>query len=183
MAGNTNLSSARGSYDGVAKALHWGIAGLIVLAFTLGLLIDAFPRTWKYMAVESHKAIGLAILLLLALRLAWRATHRPPVPAEASPWLNRAARLGHAGLYALMVAAPAAGLAYMVLRGQGLDLGLFQIPPLAAAWPREVTRPIRELHEWLTYGLIALAALHALAALWHHLIRKDDTLRLMLPGK
>lgn len=183
MTDEANLSPSRSSYDAVAKALHWGMAGLILLAFVLALLIDAFPRPWKYAAVESHKAIGIAILLLLALRLVWRATHRPPASEKARAWLGGVIRLGHAGLYLLMVAAPAAGIAYVAMRGQGLDLGLLKIAPFAAASPREVTRPIRELHEWFAYGLIGLAALHMLAALWHHLIRKDDTLRLMLPGK
>jgi len=183
MVGNTNLPSSRSGYDGVARALHWSMAGLILLAFALGLLVDVFPRSWEHPIVETHKAIGIAILLLLALRLAWRTTHRPPAPVESAAWLAAAARLGHALLYLLMIAAPLIGVAYAVMRGQGLDLGLFQIPPFAAAWPREATRPIREVHEWLAYGLVGFAALHALAALWHHVIRKDDTLRRMLPAK
>lgn len=170
-------------YDPVARALHWSMAGLILLTFALGLLIDALPRAWKYTAVESHKAIGLAILVLLAARLGWRAWHRPPPFTTISPFEARAAGFGHAGLYLLMLGAPLAGLIYVVLRGQGVDFGLFQIAPLAAPLDRSVTRPIREVHEWLAYGLIGLAALHVLAALWHHLIRKDDTLRRMMPGR
>ena len=170
-------------YDGVARALHWSMAVLIVLAFTLGLVVDAFPRSWEHGIVETHKVIGVAILALLAIRLGWRAGHRPPPFAAISPLEARAVTLGHVGLYLLMIGAPLAGLIYAVLRGQGLDLGLFQIPPLAAAAPREVSRPLREVHEWLAYGLIGLAILHVTAAFWHHLIRKDDTLQRMLPGR
>lgn len=175
-----SLASPR-NYDGVARALHWSMAGLIVIAFVLGLTIDAFPKTWKYAAIEAHKVIGIAVLLLLVLRIGWRLTHQPPAPAESSPLLTAAARLGHLALYVLMIAAPVAGLAYAVMRGQSFDFGLFKIQALAAAWPREVTRPVKEIHELLAYGLIGLAVLHALAALWHHLVRKDDTLRRMLP--
>ncbi|MCU4181971.1 cytochrome b [Bosea sp. BH3] len=169
------------SYDAGAQFLHWSMAALITLAFVLGLTIDAFPSGWKAGAIEAHKAIGLALILLLATRLTWRLTHRPP-PLEPAPRLmTAAAHLGHAALYGLMLLAPVIGLVYAIKRGQGLDLGLFSIPPFAAPAPRAETRPIREWHEWAAYALMLLAGVHALAALWHHLIRKDGTLRRMLP--
>jgi len=157
------------------------MALLIILAFVLGLTIDAFPSGWKGAAIESHKAIGVLLLVLLVARCSWRLAHRPPEPEASSPLLTVAARLGHAGLYVLMLVVPALGLIYAIKRGQGLDLGLFSIPPLALPAPRAETRPLREWHEWASYMLIALAVLHAAAALWHHLIRRDDTLRRMLP--
>lgn len=173
--------AARESYDPIARFLHWSMALLIVLAFVLGLTIDAFPSDWKRAAIESHKAIGILLIVLLVARCAWRLTHRPPEPEASSPLLAVAARLGHAGLYVLMLVVPVIGLVYAIKRGQGLDLGLFSIPPLAAPAPRAETRPIRAWHEWASYALIALAVLHAIAALWHHTVRRDDTLRRMLP--
>lgn len=170
-------------YDAGARFLHWSMAALIALTFLLGLTIDSFPSSWKTGAIETHKAIGLVLVLLLAARLAWRLVRSPPPLEPASPFMTAAARLGHATLYALMLLAPVIGLVYAIKRGQGLDLGLFSIPPLAAPAPRAETRPIREWHEWAAYALIILAGLHALAELWHHLIRKDGTLRRMLPER
>jgi cytochrome b561 len=163
--------------------LHWSMAALIVLAFGLGLLIDEFPKTWKYAMIEGHKVIGISILILLAARIVWRLGHRPPTSEELSPIIARAAQIGHFALYVLMFATPAIGLGYAVLRGQGFDFGLFAIPPLAAASPREITRPLRQFHEWAAYGLLGLALLHALVALWHHFVARDGVMRRMLPAR
>lgn len=180
----TDLSSrpvSSASYDAISRGLHWCMAALIVAAFALGLTVDVFPKSWEHAVVETHKVIGIAILLLLLIRFGWRLTHRAPASQESSAALALAARAGHAALYVVMLIVPIIGLVYAIRRGQGFDFGLFTLPALQAAEPRDVTRPIREWHEWAAYALIALAGLHALAALWHHFIRRDDTLRRMLP--
>ncbi|MCO5092803.1 cytochrome b [Bosea sp. (in: a-proteobacteria)] len=173
--------AARASYDAVSRRLHWFMAALIALAFVLGLTIDAFPKDWKPVALETHKIAGIAALLLLIVRFGWRLTHRMPAQAESPAVLALAARAGHAALYVLMLIVPVIGLIYAIRRGQGFDFGLFSLPPLQAPEPRAVIRPLRERHEWAAYALIALAGLHTLAALWHHFVRKDDTLQRMLP--
>uniref|UniRef100_A0A9E7ZMY0 Cytochrome b n=1 Tax=Bosea sp. NBC_00436 TaxID=2969620 RepID=A0A9E7ZMY0_9HYPH len=172
---------APAAYDAVSRSLHWSMAALIVVAFALGLTVDLFPKSWDHALVETHKVIGTAILLLLFARFGWRLTHRAPPPEEGPALLALAARAGHAALYLAMLIVPVLGLVYAVRRGQGLDFGLFALPPLQAAEPRAITRPIRTWHEWAAYALIALACLHAIAACWHHFIRKDGVLRRMLP--
>ena len=178
-----SLPSSGARYDRVARALHWSMAALILIVFALGLTIDDFPRSWKLTMIELHKGLGIAILLLVALRLIWRLAHRPPVPVASSALLASAAKLGHGALYLLMALVPVIGLVYSIRRGQSFDFGLFTIPAFQAQEPRDITRPIREWHEWAAFALVGLAGLHALAALWHHLIRTDDTLRRMLPGR
>lgn len=169
------------SYDAVSRSLHWSMAALIVVAFALGLTVDLFPKSWDHALVEIHKIVGTAILFLLLVRFGWRLTHRAPPPEEGPAIMALAARAGHAALYLVMLIVPVLGLIYAIRRGQGLDFGLFALPPLQAAEPRTVTRPIRTWHEWAAYGLIGLACLHAFAACWHHFIRKDGVLRRMLP--
>lgn len=176
-------SAVPARYDRVAQALHWSIAALILAAFALGLTVDAFPKTWKYTVVELHKVIGVAILLLVLLRVAWRLGHPVAPAAELTGGMHRAAAVGHAGLYLLMLAVPAIGIAYSLLRGQGLDLGFAAIPPLMEAAARTVSRPVKEVHELAAYALVALAGVHALAALWHHLVLHDSVLRRMLPSR
>lgn len=181
MADIVTLPSRSARYDAVARGLHWGMAALILLAFALGLTVDAFPKSWERALVAVHKDIGIGLIVLVVLRLLWRLTHRPPQTVQHSALVGTAAKLGHAGLYVLMALVPVIGVVYSIRRGQSFDFGLFTLQPFQAAEPRTVTRPIREWHEWAAYALIGLAGLHAVAALWHHLIRKDDTLRLMLP--
>ena len=167
-------------YDNVARGFHWLMVALIVAAFGLALLVDTFPSSWEDQVVNAHKLIGVSILCLVVLRLAWRAGHRPP-PAEPMGWLlERAAALGHALLYCLMVAVPLIGLAFAAWSGQGIDFGIFSIAPVMAE-NEVVARQIGEIHELAAYALVGLAGLHALVALWHHFVRKDDVLRRMLP--
>lgn len=178
----TSIES-RSRYDGVARALHWSIAGLILATFALGLTVDDFPRTWKHAVTETHKGIGLAILLLVALRVVWRLTHPVAPAAELTPAIRRASSLGHLGLYLLMLAVPAIGLAYSILRGQSFDFGIVTVPAVMDAVARTVSRPVKQVHELAAYALVGLATLHALAALWHHFVLKDTVLRRMMPSR
>lgn len=176
------IPAAAARYDRVARALHWSVAALILATFALGLTVDDFPKSWKYAVTELHKVIGVAILLLVLLRVAWRLSHPVAPAAELSVGMRRAGGAGHAALYLLMLAVPAVGLAYSLLRGQGLDLGFAAFPPLMEAAARTVSRPVKEVHELAAYALVGFAGLHALAALWHHLVLRDSVLRRMLPG-
>lgn len=169
-------------YSGVAQALHWAIALLIVVAFAIGLLVDTFPPSWEDGIVNAHKLIGIAIITLVLVRLFWRAGHRPPEHASAGILLDRLSTASHVGLYVLMLAVPVIGLAFAAWRGQGIDFGLFAI--LALLLPDRATAgTLGELHEIGAYLLIGLAALHAAAGFWHHFVRKDTVLASMLPAR
>lgn len=169
-------------YDSVARGLHWLIAVLVVAAFALGLLVDTFPSSWEDGVVNAHKLIGVSILCLAVLRLVWRAGHKPPATQPIGWLLERLAYAGHVLLYCLMMAVPLIGLAFAAWSGQGIDFGVFSIAPLMVE-NHAVARQIGEIHELAAYLLICLASLHALVALWHHFIRKDDVLRRMLPPR
>lgn len=166
------------NYDAVSRSLHWLMALLIVATFALGLVVDLFPKSWESGIVLMHKDIGIAILLLLAARLAWRLGHKPPASSDLGPLMARLSGAAHAGLYLLMLVVPVLGVVYAVRRGQSLDFGLFSFGPFMAA-DRAAARPVREFHELASYALIGIAAVHALAALWHHFVRKDGVLRRM----
>jgi cytochrome b561 len=170
-------------YDAVAIVLHWSIAFLIVAAFGLGLTVDEFPKSWEAAVVNSHALIGLAVLVLSLARLFWRVTHpAPELPLTMAPLARAAAKFAHAGLYVLMIAVPAIGVPTLLFRGRGLDFGFFLIAsPFART--REVFGPLTEAHEIASYALIALAAAHALAALYHQHVRHDDLMERMSPRR
>ncbi|MDB5434250.1 MAG: cytochrome, partial [Phenylobacterium sp.] len=78
MARTLNPSAAPVAYGPVAKALHWTIAALIVVAGILGLLHDSWPKATQAFWINIHAVIGLLILALVAARIWWRLRHAPP---------------------------------------------------------------------------------------------------------
>lgn len=170
-------------YHAVARALHWAMAGLIVAAFILGLVVDVFPRSFEPVIVETHKDIGVAILLLLAFRLLWRLVRKPPpYRTPLGALTEKLSGLGHLALYVMMVAVPVTGLLYLFWRGQGLNFGFLSIPSPFVA-DRPFARSLKEIHELAAYALIGFSAFHAAAALWHHFALKDGVLERMLPAR
>ena len=77
-----------------------------------------FPRSFEPVIVETHKDVGVAILLLLAFRLVWRLVRKPPpYRRTARPAMERLAALGHIALYALMVACLSPGSSTVLRAG------------------------------------------------------------------
>jgi cytochrome b561 len=170
-------------YDAVAIALHWSIAFLIVAAFGLGLTVDEFPKAWEAAVINLHAMTGLAVVVLSFVRLFWRVGHKAPeLPITMSPLARAAAKIAHVGLYVLMIAVPIIGVPTLLYRGRSLDFGFFQIASPFARTP-EIYRPLTEAHEIAAYALIALAAAHMLAALYHQHIRHDDLMSRMSPRR
>jgi cytochrome b561 len=133
------------------------------------------------MVITLHESLGLAVLTLVAIRLLWRIVN--PAPAgEGLPWQRRVARATHAGLYILMIAVPIAG--YVTALARGHDLAWFGIalPPLLGA-DRSLSRTAIGVHEFLGWALLAFIGVHVAAALWHHVVVRDATLRRMLPRR
>jgi cytochrome b561 len=173
------------SYGAIPQLLHWLTVGLVVLAWALGTFDDAFPKgAARAAGLFVHISAGVAILVLLLVRLLWRLADPPP-PAEPTVlgvWLDRAGQLAHYALYALLIAAPVAGIVLQFARGDSLPLfGLSEIPSPWIA-DRVFARSVKEVHEALANALVILACLHAAAALVHHWVFRDRTLKRMLPG-
>jgi cytochrome b561 len=100
------------------------------------------------------------------------------------PWEQFAAKLTHYALYAMMIAIPLTGIAYTFARGRPIDFGLFQIVySLDQSVSRAAVQTLKGVHKFLGQAILAVAFVHAAAALWHHYVRKDDVLIRMLPGR
>ena len=170
-------------WGGVSQALHWLVVALILVQGTLGLLMVDMPNSPdKIRAYALHKSIGLTILALAALRLGWRLHAGAPLPVTGTPgWQRAGARVSHWLLYALLLAIPLSGWLFNSAAGFPLQwFGLFNLPSIAATDPglREVAVAA---HGWLFWLLVAVALVHAAAALHHHLFMGDATLARMLP--
>ena len=168
-----------------AKAFHWTVVVLILVQGTIGLVMVALPKGPGVIPVFSfHKSLGLTIFLVAALRLAWRAFDRRPDPPPAMPrWQVAAARVGHGLLYVLLFAVPLSGWWFdSVAALRPLYwFGLFEVPHLGGP-DKALKDTVAELHEALFWILIAVAAGHAAAALYHQLVTRDNVLGRMWPA-
>jgi len=176
-------ATPRTRYDHIAIWLHWSIALLIATAFLLGLTVDDFPRAYERAVVNTHSLMGLSVLLLTVARVGWRINHPPPpLPERLTGWMRSLSKLTHLLLYVLMLIVPLIGMPTLFYRGRGLDFGLFQLPAFLARTP-EIFRPLTELHEISAYALVALAAGHIAAALYHQWVLRDALITRMVPGR
>ncbi len=170
-------------YTSTAVTLHWLVALLILGGATAGLIISGMPLSpLKVRWLSYHKWTGVTVFVLVALRLAWRAGHpAPPLPATMPEWQRLAAHASHFALYALMIAIPLVG--WLQSSAAGVPVVWFSVIPLPA--PLDKDKPLAEVllsaHRYLNFGLLALIAVHAAAAIKHHLVERDDVLARMLP--
>lgn len=169
-------------YGAVAIGLHWLVAALVITGFAIGLLmVDMRLSPRKLQLVSWHKWIGVTVFFLAWIRLAWRLYRPAPALLPMPAWQRRAARLGHAGLYALLVAIPLSGWLYSSAAGvTTVWLGLVPLPDLVA--PDAALKDVLvQVHQWLNWTLATLVVIHVAAALKHHLFDRDETLLRMLP--
>ena len=169
------------TYTPVAKGLHWLMAVMIIGLLALGIYMQELPLSPQKLELYSwHKWAGGTVFLLVWLRLAWRVTHRPPALPEAlSPPMRLAAHAGHAALYGLMVLIPLSGWLMSSAKGvQTVWFGVLPIPDLLTR-DKALGDLLQEVHKALNWLLMLTLAGHVAAALWHHFVLKDDTLRRM----
>lgn len=171
-------------YGVIAQAFHWAMAALVAAQFGLGWYMEGLPLGPEAFALYNlHKSLGLLALLLLAGRVLWRfASPPPPLPEEMPAPERLAARISHGLLYALLLLQPASGLVMAFASGfPTVVFDLFTLPsPMAAS--NALKDAFLVVHLASSFALAALVALHAAAALRHHLVLGDDVLRRMLPG-
>ncbi|WP_036287845.1 cytochrome b [Methylosinus sp. PW1] len=180
----TQSMQHRQRYGAMAQGLHWLSALAVAIAWGLGLLGGQFPKGSPRETAEfAHVVAGEVVVAMLVLRLIWRFIDPPP-PASPSAMgraADLAAKLGHLALYALLLAVPAVGVATLFASGDALSI--FGVGDFPSPWvkDRAFEHSLEEIHEILAHSLIALSAVHAVAAVIHHRIYRDDTLKRMLP--
>lgn len=172
-------------WGAVSQAFHWAIVVMILAQYALTSIAEDLPAgVAKLGTLAQHKSVGITILALAILRMAWRRLNKPspPLPADLKRYERFLAHLTHHGLYFLLFSLPLSG--WMMSSAKHYPVSWFGLGrPLPDLVPANETLfgVLKETHELLSTALIAVAALHALAALHHHFVRKDSILRRMLP--
>lgn len=185
------MSDPRKHYDGIAKALHGLMAlliiGLLLLGWSMGEVEDT---ALKFELYQYHKSFGLTVLVLSVVRVLWRVTHRfPDAPSSLGGLVRGLAKVGHGGLYILMLAMPLSGwvlVSTSAFKFPTLFFGLFVWPSLPFSSNdvgalKAVNMAAAEAHETLAAFFALLIVGHVAAALYHHFIHRDDVLLRMMP--
>jgi cytochrome b561 len=177
---------ARSRYGTGLRRIHWLTALLVAAAYLLIEQRGLFPRgsTGRTAMMQGHFWVGLSVLAFTAWRIALRVQARGRVPAvsPALPaWQAGLSKLLHLSIYAFLVVMPLLGLATMWTSGR-----TFQLPGIGAVVPpplpldRALSHRLEDLHGAIGEAFYWVFGLHIAAALYHHLWRRDDTLRRML---
>lgn len=173
-------------YSRGAIALHWIIALLIMLNFAAAWVAEDMPKPEKMQVMGNHKAIGILILALTVVRIGWKLTHKaPPLVETLKAWEAALAKVVHWLFYALMLAIPIAGWGLASSAGQGKPVsmfGLIDVPALPVGSDKPTIGMFHELHEITATLMLVLFVLHVGAALKHHFVDRDGTVRRMMPG-
>jgi cytochrome b561 len=171
-------------YSGLQIAIHWLTALLILSLFPMGLVMTRIgPGPTTNLLYELHKSFGLLVLGLALLRVAIRLVRgAPPVVDTIPRWQKAAAHASHLALYLLIILVPLSGLAATSACCAPVNL-FWTIPfTLPVEGGMEVARRIFLVHNVLSMALAAILLVHAGAALHHHYVMRDETLRRMMPG-
>ena len=171
------------SYDGVAIALHWATALLVIVQFAMAETWDWFAKPTRQGMESGHISLGVLLTAVIVARIVWRWLPGHQVSSLEAGWVKIASKGVHYALYGLLIAQAGLGFAFRWAQGHAVSFfGLFEIPGPFGELARPERRQIHELHEWAAWAIVIIALLHALAALYHHYVLKDRVLKRILPA-
>ncbi|MBS0234642.1 MAG: cytochrome b [Proteobacteria bacterium] len=165
--------------------LHWIMVLLIAAVFAAIELKGYYPKgseTRAFLA-SLHMMLGITVLLLVLVRLAIRAkSPTPPILPTPRIWQTALAHLTHLTLYAAMIGMPLLGWVMVSASGHDVPFYGLSLPPVVTE-DKDLAHNLEEVHEFLGNALYYVIGLHALAALTHHYVFRDNTLERMLPHR
>lgn len=178
------LKDTQESFGFVSKVLHWFMAILSISLFAVGLYMteldyyDSLYHTLPWW----HKSIGLLVMGLLLFRFIWKVINSTPQALSThKKWEVFLAHIIQKIFYGLILLIGISGYFISTAKGKGIEFfTLFEVPAITQALEEDCADLIGEVHEILAITLIVFAVLHAMAALKHHFIDKDETLKRMI---
>lgn len=177
-----SLKNSEHHYGWLAVVLHWLVAVVVVGLFALGFwMVDlSYYDEWYRKGPDLHRSIGLILFAVVVFRLLWRFINTSPRPlANHQRWEVVSAHVAHSLLYVLMFVAMVSGYLITTADGSSISVfGLFDVPSVTGQ-VKGMEDTAGAVHYWSTWALVGLAGLHALGALKHHFIDRDETLRRM----
>jgi len=178
------LKNSPQSFGLISKLLHWAMAILLTGLFAIGLYmteLDYYDPLYHSLPWW-HKSFGLLTLFLLLLRFVWKLSNTEPLALKShKKWEVSLAHIIQQTFYILILLIAITGYLISTAKGKGIEFfNWFDVPALTSELEEEIADFIGDTHEFLAILLATLVVLHALAALKHHFIDKDDTLKRMI---
>ena len=182
--------SSKTRYDLVSQVFHWLTAIAVLVAFILGP--GGFGRLMRNgvdpatrLDIVWHESLGVAVFVLTLLRLLWVLARSPAPRFNMAPWMTLASKGAHLLLWVLLLITPMTAFLALGTESHPVTLlGGIRINelPWIKALPIADLADWGDVHEFLGDAIIWLAGLHAVAAIYHHVVLKDGVLKSMLPG-
>lgn len=182
------LLNTNNSYGFFSRFNHWISALVIVSMYALGWwMVDLdYYNVWYQRAPFIHKSTGILFTIFLSYRLIWRFMNTNVNAIETqSTWEKELARVTHVLLYVLMIVLVLSGYLISTAKGDPINVfNWFEVPALFNIRSGFNLEDIAgDVHEIVANSLVIISGIHALAALKHHFIDKDNTLKRMTGSK
>ena len=177
------LHSPAPRYTGVAIALHWLLALMIIGDFGMGVYMTDLPVSPSRLKLYNwHKWAGVTILALSALRLLWRLGHKPPADVPMPAWQATAAHATHGLLYLLFFAVPLVGWAYSSAAGYPIVwFGVLQLPDFVPV-DKALAETLKPWHGRAAFAMLLLVLVHVAGAIKHYLVDRAGLIKRMRFG-
>ena len=178
-------ATAAPRYSLIARFFHWGVALLVLAMIPAGVIMvqDGISRDLQNSLFIFHKNVGVLVLLVVILRLIYRAFNpAPPLPHSVNPLQRRISHISHAALYGLLIAMPILG--YTRVKAGGFPIEYLDAMGIPSLVPRsdalaDAAQTAHYIGGLLLAGLIAA---HIGAALLHGVVLRDGVFRRMWFG-
>lgn len=172
-------------YDRITILLHWIVVVFVIGLYAAAIIWGELPRgtPMRKLLQALHISFGLLFIVVLALRVYWRLFRRRRLPDPSSSTAqNLVASVVQNGLYVVLVAQAVIGVCWRIAQQEPLAFfWMFEFPE-----PQIFDKATKQLlgvaHEYLGHAIIIVAAVHALAGLYHHFVLRDGRMRRILPG-
>lgn len=169
-------------YDRPTVILHWLTAGLVISLFALALFWDLFEhgsalrKELQYL----HISLGILLTVVIIIRIAWRVTRGRYIASTVAGVGKLAVKTMHLAFYFLLILQIGLGFALRWAQAEPFSFfGLFTVQ-FSSTENSTLAHTLEGFHDTVGWTIIILVGLHAAAALIHHYVLRDDTLKRML---
>ncbi|MDR3385963.1 MAG: cytochrome b [Rudaea sp.] len=177
------VDSSSERYAAPVRWMHWIVFACVLAAYASINLFELFPRGSAARAnvLAAHYLAGLAVLLLVLPRFWLRSRHlTPTIVPPLDRWADLLGKTTHLALYMFLLVQPILGVVTLQVGGKPVTFfGITLLRAFVAAPNRELSHRLEDIHATIGTIFYWVIGLHILAALWHHCVRRDNTLRRM----